>query len=101
MPVSNELTRRAMLAGGAGLAGATTIGAAPTNPVVRPKYYHVSQSTINYQAEFNAGKMDMFSFMDTCRKMDLDGVDIHVKQLKSETDRKYLKEVRRSCLDRG
>ena len=98
--MSSELTRRAMLAGGAGLSGANIVGA-PANAAVRPKYYHVSQSTINYQAEFNAGKMDMFSFMDTCRRLDLDGVDIHVKQLKSETDRAYLKEVRRGCLDRG
>src|SRR3954453_20888898 len=101
MPVVNELTRRTILAGGVGLAGATTIAGAPAIPATRPKYYHVSQSTINYQAEFNAGKMDMFSFMDTCRRLDLDGVDIHVKQLKSETDRAYLKEVRRGCLDRG
>jgi L-ribulose-5-phosphate 3-epimerase len=99
--VSSELTRRAMLAGGAGLAGVTTIVGAPANPAVRPKYYHVSQSTINYQEEFNAGKMDMFRFMDTCRTLDLDGVDLHVKQLKSQTDRTYLKEVRRGCLDRG
>jgi sugar phosphate isomerase/epimerase len=61
----------------------------------------VSQSTINYQAEFKSGKMDMFSFMDTCRALDLDGVDIHVGQLKSQTDRAYLKEVRRGCLNRG
>jgi len=61
----------------------------------------MSQSTINYQAEFNAGKMDIFSFMDTCRGLDLDGLDIHVGQLKSQTDRAYLKDVRRGCLNRG
>ena len=61
----------------------------------------MSQSTINYQAEFNAGKMDIFGFMDTCRALDLDGLDIHVGQLKSQTDRAYLKEVRRACLNRG
>ena len=99
--MSSELTRRALLAGSAGFAGAAAIAGAPANPAARPKYYHVSQSTINYQAEFNAGKMDMFSFMDTCRTLDLDGVDIHVGQLKSQTDRAYLKEVRRGCLNRG
>jgi sugar phosphate isomerase/epimerase len=61
----------------------------------------VSQSTINYQAEFNSGKMDIFGFMDTCRALDLDGLDIHVSQLKSQIDRAYLKEVRRGCLNRG
>ena len=99
--MSSELTRRALLAGGAGFASASAIAGSPANPAARPKYYHVSQSTINYQAEFNSGKMDMFSFMDTCRSLDLDGVDIHVGQLKSQTDRAYLKEVRRGCLNRG
>ena len=99
--MSTEMTRRGLLAGGAGLAGAVSMPGAPANPVARPKYYHVSQSSINYQAEFNTGKMDMFRFLDTCRSLDLDGVDIHVGQLKSQTDRAYLKQVRRGCLDRG
>src|SRR4030095_17248206 len=101
MPMTIDLTRRAMLAGGVGFAAAAGLAAAPANPTVRPKYYHVSQSTINYQAEFNAGKMDIYGFMDTCRALDLDGLDIHVGQLKSQTDRAYLKEVRRGCLNRG
>ncbi len=99
--MSIELTRRALFAGGVGFAGVVAIAGPPATPAARPKYYHVSQSTINYQAEFKAGKMDMFGFMDTCRKLDLDGVDIHVSQLKSETDRAYLKEVRRGCLNQG
>lgn len=99
--MSNELSRRAVLAGSVGLVGSTALAAAPAPPAVRPKYFHMSQSTINYQAEFNAGKMDIFSFMDTCRGLDLDGLDIHVGQLKSQTDRAYLKDVRRGCLNRG
>jgi len=98
--MTKDLTRRGILAGSVGLAGVVRlVGAAP--PAARPKYYHVSQSSINYQAEFNAGKMDIYSFMDTCRNLDLDGLDIHVGQLKSQTDRAYLKEVRRGCLNRG
>ena len=99
--MTSDLTRRVMLAGSVGVAGAPALVGAPANPAVRPKYYHVSQSSINYQAEFNSGKMDIFSFMDTCRAMDLDGLDIHVSQLKSQIDRTYLKEVRRGCLNRG
>jgi len=99
--MNNELTRRVMVAGSLGFAGATRLVSAPASPAVRPKYYHVSQSTINYQAEFRAGKMDIFAFMDTCQGLDLDGLDIHVGQLKSQTDRAYLKEVRRGCLNRG
>jgi L-ribulose-5-phosphate 3-epimerase len=96
-----DLTRRAMLVGSVGFAGAAALAGAPANPPGRSKYYHVSQSSINYQAEFNAGKMDIFSFMDTCRNLDLDGLDIHVGQLKSQSDKAYLKEVRRGCLNRG
>src|SRR2546430_12219183 len=97
----SELTRRTMLAGGAGFAGAQRLAGAPATPAARPKYFHMSQSSINYQAEFNAGKMDIFSFMDTCRALDLDGLDIHVGQLKSQVERAYLKDVRRGCLNRG
>src|ERR1041384_5372355 len=101
MRMTPELTRRTMLAGGVALTGAAGLTGAPTPPAVRSKYYHVSQSSINYQAEVNAGKMDIFSFMDTCRALDLDGLDIHVGQLKSQVDRAYLKSVRRACLNRG
>jgi L-ribulose-5-phosphate 3-epimerase len=99
--MTTELTRRAMLAGSAALTGATRLAGAPAAPAVRPKYFHISQSSINYQAEFKSGKMDIFSFMDTCRALDLDGLDIHVGQLKSQVDRAYLKDVRRGCLNRG
>ena len=99
--MTTELTRRAMLASSVGLTGAAGLPGAPANPAVRPKYYHMSQSSVNYQAEFRSGKMDFFSFMDTCRALDLDGLDIHVNQLKSQVDRAYLKDVRRGCLNRG
>src|SRR5436305_14672616 len=101
MLMTSELTRREMLASTVGIAGGARLVGAAAAPAVRPRYYHVSQSSINYQAEFRAGKMDIFSFMDTCRTLDLDGLDIHVGQLKSQTDRAYLKEVRRGCLNRG
>src|SRR5262245_21902881 len=55
-PMITELTRRSMLAGSVGLAGAVRLAGLPANPPVRPSYFHVSQSTINYQAEFNSGK---------------------------------------------
>src|SRR5438067_11421483 len=99
--MTSELTRRALLASSVGFAGAAGLAGAPANPTVRPKYFHMSQSSINYQAEFKSGKMDIFSFMDICRALDLDGLDIHVGQLKSQVDRAYLKEVRRGCLNRG
>ena len=44
--------------------------------------------------------MDIFSFLTTCRALDLDGADIHVGSLKNTT-RPHLKEVRRKALDDG
>lgn len=56
--------------------------------------------TLSYQNQFRAGKMDIFSFLTTCRAMDLDGADIHINSLKG-TDLPHLKEVRRKALDQG
>jgi L-ribulose-5-phosphate 3-epimerase len=44
--------------------------------------------------------MDIFSFLTTCRALDLDGADIHIGSLKN-TERPHLKEVRRRALDMG
>lgn len=56
--------------------------------------------TLSYQNQFRDGKMDIFSFLNTCRAMDLDGADIHIRSLK-DTTRPHLKEVRRRALDAG
>jgi L-ribulose-5-phosphate 3-epimerase len=56
--------------------------------------------TLSYQRQFRAGKMDIFSFLSTCRALDLDGADIHIGSLKN-TERPHLKEVRRRALDMG
>ena len=56
--------------------------------------------TLSYQGQFRAGKMDIFSFLDKCRSLDLDGADIHMTGLKN-TSRPHLKEVRRRALDNG
>ncbi len=56
--------------------------------------------TLSYQNQFRAGKMDIFSFMTQCRAMALDGVDIHIRNLK-DTTKPHLKEVRRKAVDHG
>jgi sugar phosphate isomerase/epimerase len=56
--------------------------------------------TLSYQNQFRAGKMDIFSFLTTCRALSLDGADIHMSGLKG-TARPHLKEVRRRALDMG
>ena len=44
--------------------------------------------------------MDIFSFLDTCRALALDGADIHMSGLKN-TGHPHLKAVRRRALDMG
>ncbi|HZT31015.1 MAG TPA: sugar phosphate isomerase/epimerase family protein [Bryobacteraceae bacterium] len=56
--------------------------------------------TLSYGKQFNSGQMDIFRFLDTCRALNLDGVDLHVRNL-GGTERSHLKEIRRKCLDRG
>src|SRR5437867_559714 len=56
--------------------------------------------TLSYQNQFRAGRMDIFSFLTTCRALDLDGADIHINSLMN-TGRPHLKEVRRRALDMG
>src|SRR5690349_15393264 len=56
--------------------------------------------TLSYQNQFKARKMDIFSFLTTCRALDLDGADIHVNSLMNK-GRPHLKEVRRKALDMG
>ena len=56
--------------------------------------------TLSYQNQFRAGRMDIFSFLTTCRALDLDGADIHINSLKN-TSIPHLKEVRRNALDQG
>jgi sugar phosphate isomerase/epimerase len=98
-PSTSDLTRRMMLASTVGLAGGATLAGASANSAAR-KYYRVSCLTLSYGKQFRSGKMDIFSFLDACRALDLDGVDIHMQNLKSP-DRVHLKDVRRQCLNRG
>ena len=44
--------------------------------------------------------MDLFSFIERCRTLDLDGIDIHSRDLASE-DFPYLREVKQRCLRAG
>lgn len=56
--------------------------------------------SLSYQRAFQAGNMDLFSFLDTCREVDLDGADLHARSFASE-DEAYLKEVKLRCLRYG
>src|SRR5262245_15427473 len=56
--------------------------------------------TLSYRRTFQAGKMDIWSFIEECRRLDMDGIDLHHDAL-SSTDEAYLRKVKRACLDRG
>jgi sugar phosphate isomerase/epimerase len=56
--------------------------------------------TLSYRRTFQAGNMDIWSFIEECRRLDMDGVDLHHDALTS-TDEPYLRKVKRACLDRG
>jgi sugar phosphate isomerase/epimerase len=56
--------------------------------------------TLSYRRTFQAGKMDIWSFIEECRRLDLDGVDLHHDALTS-TEEPYLRKVKRAFLDRG
>ncbi|MBI3463574.1 MAG: sugar phosphate isomerase/epimerase [Planctomycetes bacterium] len=56
--------------------------------------------SLSYKRSFVAGKMDVWSFIEECRRLDLDGVDLHQDSLTGR-DEPYLRRVKRACLDRG
>ncbi|MBM4437559.1 MAG: sugar phosphate isomerase/epimerase [Actinobacteria bacterium] len=56
--------------------------------------------TLSYRRTFEAGAMDLTGFLDECRRLGLDGVDLHEAAFAQE-DRAYLAMVKRACLDRG
>src|SRR5258707_12460557 len=68
--------------------------------IVLTAMMRLSCLTLSYQNQFKAGKMDIFSFLTTCRALDLDGADIHINSLMNK-GRPHLKEVRRKALDQG
>ena len=56
--------------------------------------------SLSYKRTFQAGKMDVWSFIEECRRLDLDGVDLHQDSITSR-DESYLRRVKRACLERG
>ena len=56
--------------------------------------------TLSYRQAFDSGRMDLMSFLDTCRELSVEGVDLHDSAFPAE-DRASLLAVKRHCLDRG
>ena len=51
--------------------------------------------TLSYRRTFQAGKMDIWSFIEECRRLDMDGVDLHQDAIKDQ-DEPYLRRVKRA-----
>jgi sugar phosphate isomerase/epimerase len=56
--------------------------------------------TLSYRRTFDAGEMDMQGFLDECRRLGLDGVDLHERAF-AAVERDDLTWVKRACIDRG
>ena len=60
----------------------------------------LSVMSLSYQRAFREGRMDLWGYLDECRRLDMDAVDLHARQLGS-SDPEHLKEVKRRCLRLG
>ena len=56
--------------------------------------------TLSYRQAFDDGRMDLMAFLDTCRELSVEGVDLHDSAFPA-VDRSSLLAVKRDCLDRG
>ena len=56
--------------------------------------------TLSYRQAFDDGRMDLMRFLDTCRELSVEGVDLHDSAFPA-VDRDSLLAVKRDCLDRG
>jgi len=54
--------------------------------------------TLSYRQAFDDGRMDLMRFLDTCRELSVEGVDLHDSAFPAE-DRASLLAVKRACLD--
>jgi len=56
--------------------------------------------SLSYQRAFNAGDMDIFSYIQASRELGLDGVDLHGRHF-TLTDRDYLWQIKNACIRNG
>ncbi|MAG36933.1 MAG: hypothetical protein CL878_11920 [Dehalococcoidia bacterium] len=56
--------------------------------------------SLSYKRAFAAGTMDLFGFIERCRELDVDGIDIHSRDLASQ-EFEYIREVKQRCLRAG
>ncbi len=60
----------------------------------------LSLLSLSYQREFQADRMDMLSFVDTCYELGCDGIDFNARSF-SDTSDDFLKRLKERCVRRG
>jgi sugar phosphate isomerase/epimerase len=62
--------------------------------------WKLSVMSLSYQRAFRAGAVSLWGYLDECRRLDLDGVDLHLRLLGPD-DPAHLRDVKRRCLSLG
>ena len=56
--------------------------------------------SLSYQREFAAGRMDLFRFIDTCRELDVDGIDFNARSFPDDSE-EYIKALKERSTRQG
>lgn len=62
--------------------------------------YRLCSMSLSYSRTFESGRMDLFTYIEEARRLELDGVDLYGAHFASR-DPAYLRQVKRACLTRG
>jgi hypothetical protein len=46
--------------------------------------WKLSVMSLSYQRAFRDGALDMWGYLEECRRLDVDGVDLHLRLLESD-----------------
>ena len=56
--------------------------------------------SLSFERQFKAKQMDDLSFIDLCGKLQLDGIDLNIRSLRS-VEKDHLAKIKRACLEKG
>src|SRR5262245_25763514 len=56
--------------------------------------------SLSFKDEFAAKQLDDLGFIDLCAQLELDGVDLNLRSLRS-LETAHLKKIKKACLERG
>jgi sugar phosphate isomerase/epimerase len=62
--------------------------------------WKLSVMSLSYQRAFRGGTLDVWGYLEECRRLDVDGVDLHSRLLESDNPQ-HLKQIKNRCLRLG